>query len=164
VKLWTPPFNVKLKGEDYGDMCRGSGEQFLVSSRFVEAWKESGLGGLQFSDDEVALRPWREMQDIVPHYFVAFPAHVLTKLDEIASGIEVEEVVGCEDCRVAQRKRVERLRIDENTWNGEDIFYPSGLYGVLVVTQKFDDFIRANSFTNFPLTHQDEYSESRLPV
>lgn len=160
-KVWRPPYHITLKGEAYGDMCRGRGQQFLVSTRFVGAWHTSGLSGLEFSNEPASLRPWRKMQAVVPEYYVALPKHVLTWLDEVASGLQVAGVVRCDACRAVQRKKIERLRIDEDTWGGEDVFYPSGLYGVLVVTERFRQFVVSNGFTNFPFTHQDDYAKSR---
>jgi hypothetical protein len=94
-------------------------------------------------------------------YFVVEPACVCVRMDEESSGLVVDELVGCDQCRVARRKKVDKIRVDEDTWGGEDIFRPSGLFGVVLVTERFVEFVRQNGFTNFDFIHQDDYSEPR---
>jgi hypothetical protein len=161
AKTWCPPFSVRLIGQQAGDLCCGACPQFLVSRRFMEAWERSGLKGMEIAEDPVEICPSEGLPEITTDYNVAFPAHSITRLDEAASGLEIYKLVGCDECRVAQRKKVDRLRIDERTWAGEDIFYPSGLYGHLVVTDRFRLFVEDHSFTNFEFIDQDAFNEAR---
>ena len=160
-KLWHPPFRATLIGDHAGDLCCGTCQELLVSRRFVNAWKDSGLSGLRISDDAVEIRPSEGLPEESPEFFVAFPKYTITRLDEVASGLEIHKLVGCDVCRGAQRARVRRIRIDESSWEGWDIFYPSGLYGHLLVTERFRLFVEEHAFTNFEFIHQDTFHEER---
>jgi hypothetical protein len=43
---WLPPRNIKLSKAAVGDFVFGSFDYFLVSERFVEAYKTSSLSGI----------------------------------------------------------------------------------------------------------------------
>ena len=46
---WLPPYRVKLElhGEELGDFIKGTGNERLISERFVEAFRAEGLTGLE---------------------------------------------------------------------------------------------------------------------
>ncbi|MCK4760684.1 MAG: hypothetical protein KAW12_00695 [Candidatus Aminicenantes bacterium] len=160
IKPTLPPFNIKLKGKNFGDLCAGVCYEFLVSKRFAALWKESGLMGLEILDYPVNIKKTGKFKNIdTPEYIMVRPDVTLTHLNEKESGLIIKDSAGCNKCKLSTRKKVERLRIDESTWDGQDIFYLSGLYGVLVVTEKFVEFVEKHQFTNFVLVHQDDYNE-----
>ncbi|ARU63790.1 hypothetical protein CBW65_04930 [Tumebacillus avium] len=47
--------------------------------------------------------------------------------------------------------------IDEDTWDGVDVFRPIGLPGTIVVTERFRDFVNQHVFTNINLVPSAEY-------
>ena len=161
-KPWLPPYNVMLNGKRFGDLCVDVGRTLLVSDRFASAWREAGLTGFEFRPEPIDVRTQGAVADMQPPgYTAAIAAAKVTRLDEAASGLEASIVGGCEQCRTANRKKVERIRVDESSWDGVDAFYPSGLFGELFVTERAADLIRTHGFTNFPLIHQDDYREDR---
>ncbi|MFT4559237.1 MAG: hypothetical protein ACI92S_004627 [Planctomycetaceae bacterium] len=92
-------------------------------------------------------------------YYLATPAYAYTYLDTRASGLVVSSDVGCEKCRVSRRMKVDRVRVAIESWNGAHIFYPTWLYGVLLVTEEVKQFVESGEFSNFSFCHQDDYSE-----
>lgn len=159
-KPWLPPFKVKLVGDRPGDVCAsGYGRKFLASPRFIEMCSKEGIEGLDFCDDPVEVINLGTESSV--SYFVVRPVNVLTHLDEEASGLRVHNLIGCNRCRVAQRTRVERIQIDERTWEGEDIFCPSGLYGTILVTSRFSEAIERHKISNVHLIPGNEYSETK---
>ena len=159
---WLPPYHLKLTGKQFGDLCSsGYGRHFLLSERFIDAYSAAGLVGLEVLGHPAKLRVPKKLQESPSPYKMVRPRDVFTHLDEEASGLEIFKLVGCDHCRVAQRTKVQRLRIDEETWDDEDIFYPTGLYGVLVVTRRWVELVDQHHFTNFYFTHQDDYRDEK---
>lgn len=44
-----------------------------------------------------------------------------------------------------------------STWQGEDIFRPRGLQGVLTVSERFARMVKHHGFTNMRLTPTEEF-------
>ncbi|MFC2156126.1 imm11 family protein [Acidobacteriota bacterium] len=159
TKQWLPPYNIKITGKYIADLCaNGIGSEFLVSKRFADSWKKSNLSGLNFINSPINIKNVKKFKKgELPEYLLVRPEITLTRLDEKESGLFISKLAGCDVCRVASRESIERLRIDESTWEGQDIFLPSGLSGEFVVTEKFVEFVEKNEFTNFVFIHQDDY-------
>lgn len=155
--VWLPPYHVKLTTKKLGDLCT-DGLSILVSKRFREAWNECNLKGLEFVADPVTTN--MSEGDQMQYRVVRIPS-TITRLDEAASGLEIEQLVGCEKCRAAHRKRVMQIRVDESTWDGLDAFQPSGLFGHALVTSRFVKMVKDAQLTNFHFIHQDDYSEPK---
>lgn len=153
-----PPFKVTLSTNKLGDLCT-DGLTILVSKKFRNAWQQHALTGLEFAPEPVATNS--AAGDQMEYRVVRVPSTV-TYMDEAASGLEVEKVAGCDQCRTASRRKVERIRVDENSWNGFDAFRPSGLYGVTLVTEKFVQMVRDYELTNFHFIYQDDYFEPKI--
>ena len=153
---WIPPYVVRLTRTKFGDFC-SDGTSVLLSERFRSAWLASNLKGIEFATSSVQIIG--HCEDKTPPYYLANFAHTLTVLDEEASGLIVERKVGCATCRVTARASLERLRLDERSWDGEAAFLPSGLFGVILVSQEFVNFVAEHSLENFLFVHQDDYRE-----
>lgn len=154
---WQPPFLVRLTTNKYGDLCT-DGIDILLSHRFREACRAAKITGVQFAPEEVCVRAKAKPET---DYQLLRIQHVITRLDEEASGLVVSKLVGCQLCRVAARERVERIRVDESSWTGLDVFCPSGLYGAVLVTARFVEMVSKYSLTNFHFIHQDDYREPK---
>lgn len=158
---WLSPYYVTLTPGKIGDLCT-DGDEILVSRRFRTAWESSGLSGFSFSVEPVQIvrRPKADARRPI-ELLVAEPCFAYVRLDEAASGLVVDRLLGCDHCRVASRQKVDRLRLDASTWRGEDVFRPTGLYGVVLVTERFVAFVREHGFTNFHFVHQNDFREPR---
>jgi len=152
---WLPPYKIRIKGKHAGDIVAGTGRSFLVSPRFMEA-----LDSAMLTDVEtLAPMDSKTKSDIISTYTHLHPPTVVARMDEAATTFDVHKLVGCESCRTAQRSRVEGFRVDESSWGGQHFFYPSGLYGVLLVTETVANALRAANLENVHLVHQDDFHE-----
>ena len=155
---WQPPFIVETTTDKFGDLCT-DGQDLLLSDAFHNAWMASGLSCLTYADDRVDLV---SSQPNVPNYTVVHIPNTITRLDESASGLVPSNVVGCDLCRVAAREKLDRIRVDMESWTGVDAFKPSGLYGVVLVTSQFVKMVNDAGLTNFYFVHQDDYREPKV--
>jgi len=156
---WKEPHRAKLIGEKPGDICCGTGDEFLVSDRFRTAWLDSGLTGLEIFRTAAHLSLPVGVLENDFKYYVARPKYSYVHLDADSSGLVVHSDVGCNTCKVCRRTRLDRVRIAGDTWDGTHIFYPTGLYGVLLVTEDVKRFVEVGDLSNFCFLHQDDYSE-----
>ncbi len=149
---WLPPHRIKFDTPSIGDFA-SNGTSLVLSERCVLAIQSEGVRGLRISEVPVTVAGGEGV------FFAGFPEATVTRLDERSSGVDVIDVSGCDECRVLTRSKIERLRIEESTWDGKEVFRPSGLYGVTVVTQVFVDLIHNQGFRNFHFVHQDDFRE-----
>jgi hypothetical protein len=47
--------------------------------------------------------------------------------------------------------------IEEASWNGDDVFRPRGLTGMIVVSERFERFVTQHGYTNMELTPTEKY-------
>ncbi|NMA65480.1 MAG: hypothetical protein GX957_04460, partial [Clostridiaceae bacterium] len=57
-------------------------------------------------------------------------------------------------------KSLKGIFFEDNTWSGEDIFFPIGLPGTIVVSERFVDFVRDYGFSNINFIPAEEYIPS----
>lgn len=145
-----PPFKYKVIGKNLCDLI-SEGGSFAVSPRFKDAFIGSPLRGLEFWDEPLKLTNSKAV------YYMAQPAYTRTLIDVEASGAVIRKMLGCDRCGVASYKKIDRIVVKEESWQGEDVFFLSSLSGPVLVTQHFVDFVEANGFTNFSFIHQDDY-------
>ncbi|WP_425267217.1 imm11 family protein [Aeoliella straminimaris] len=146
-----PPHRYRLKhGNHPGDLLT-DGMDIAVSTRFVESYSVSGLSGLEFSDTTI------ELCNTALAYYMASPVCTYTLLDESASGIAINNFRGCDKCRAMSIKSIDRVVLREETWLGEDIFRTANLFGEILTSQRFVDFVYSNKFTNFQFIGQQDY-------
>lgn len=147
-----PPHRYRLKGRNAGDLLT-DGLVCAISLPFKDAYDKSTLRGLNFSDDPIELTN----SDLT--YYMAQPVHTRTLIDEEASGAVVDIDDGCEKCRVTAKVKLDNITIKEESWGGEDIFYLGSLMGLILVTERFVNFVKEHEFTNFVFIHQKDYHE-----
>lgn len=145
-----PPYKYKWKKGVAGDLLT-DGMVFAVSERFRIHFEESELTGLTFSEEPI------ELKGSAANYYMAFPQVTRTLLDEAASGVVINNLRGCEKCRVMSIVKLDRVVIREETWPESDIFMMGNLFSEIVLTQRFLDFVTSSSFTNFHFTDQDDF-------
>jgi len=149
--LRLPPYRYRfIRRDQPGDLLTDM-MVFAVSERFAEAFNRSSLSGLTFSDGCVELLG----SDL--KYHMAFPECTTTLLDEAASGVVVDKVRGCEKCRVIAITKLDQVVIREDTWMQQDVFMCGNLFSIVLVTQRFVDFVLKYQFTNFHFVRQSGY-------
>ena len=150
----APPFRVHLEswGRDYGDLAFGLSD-FLVSGRFRDEFLSSGLCGLSGFDAVECLSSKSHGSAVkaTPAYFRVVPTVGGARIDTIES--KVEWCKGREpSCQVCLSngllKRWKSVSIDDGSWSGDDVFYPYGLPGVLVASERFVEWSSECTFRN----------------
>jgi hypothetical protein len=159
---WLPPYRVDLSlhGEEFGDLIKAPGDDLLVSERFSLAFRGEGLTGLNgFHPVEVlqVRRKRRGPKPCIPRYLTVTASIGRAAVDLARSRIRYEEPPACEECRYMNKDAVLGFTLEEGSWQGEDIFRPRGLYGSLVVSERFERFVARHGFTNMRLTPTEEY-------
>ncbi len=160
---WLPPYRVKLTlyGEELGDFIDAPGDDLLVSARFVRAFREEGLTGLEGFHPVEVVRVRRNGRGSKPtnvsHYLAVTARFASAAVDLAHSRIRYADAPPtCEECREATKNAIHGFTLEPGTWQGEDIFRPRGLRGRLVVSERFARFVAHHGFTNMTLTPTEE--------
>ncbi len=161
---WCPPYRVDLEryGEELGDFVDGPGYDVLVSERFAKAFRAEGLTGLLgFHPAEVVrVRRTRRGQKktlSAPPYFVVTPCFGRAAVDLARSRIRYTERITCSECRYGGPEAIHGFALEPGTWQGEDVFRPRGLLGLIVVSERFASLVERHGLTNMRLTPIEAY-------
>lgn len=159
---WLPPYRIELllHGEELGDYLESSGDDLLVSERFVQAFREEGLTGLEGFHPVEVVRVRRKRRGArpshAPHYLAVTACFGRAAVDVERSRIRYAQPPTCEECRSEGVDSIHGFTLESGTWQGEDIFRPRGLQGRLVVSERFARFVERHGFTNMRLTPTEE--------
>jgi hypothetical protein len=159
MREWLPPLRVdiELHGKaGPGDLAMGPGTDFLASERLAGAFRAEGLTGLTLDPvDVVKVRP-RSAKDRLPRYLRASARFGPGAVDEVRSRLRRTAPVECSECRNGDLEGIYGFRIEAETWRGEDVFRPRGLPGNIVVSERFNEFLRRHRFTNAKLVPTEQ--------
>jgi hypothetical protein len=160
-----PPFRVELElqGRQFGDVVTGSGgSDLLVSPRFEDIYRSHGLTGLEgFEPVEIVqVRSRRRLTPEPPAYRRADVAPSETAIDLERAGVARGGPIECSYCLRSLINGIRGVAIDEATWGGEDVFYPRGLPGTMVVSERFHDVCLEHGITNLKLVEAPEFVET----
>lgn len=155
--FWVSPHRARVSSRECGDLIPGVGFDLVISNRAWRALTDGEVAGLPFAAP-LATEPVTSQP-----YFVTRPRVTVTRLDEVQSGVKWRRPPSCDECRLGVRKSVDSIVLDESTWDGSDIFVPSGLYGVKLVTARFVDCIERSGLTGFRFVRAEDYSEPARP-
>lgn len=163
---WLPPHRIALssaKSEKWGDFLWGAGlGDLIVSARFKTICEAEGLIGIRrfYLPVEIVRVGKKRKGDLpvtLPIYHSVQIERLGPELDEEASGI-VRERLDCAYCHRGHFTRWERVVIKTSTWSGEDVFFPRGLPGTLVVSERFKRVSEIHRFTNVWLIPAEKYA------
>jgi hypothetical protein len=160
---WQPPYSVDLElyGQGLGDFVEGPGYEVLVSERMAEAFRAEGLTGLLGFHPAEVVRVRRKRKgpkpSAVPPYFVVSPCFGRAAVDEARSHLRIKKPMTCSECRYTSLDTIHGFALEPGTWRGEDVFRPRGLYGDIVVSERFTEFVTRHGFTNMKLIPTEEY-------
>jgi hypothetical protein len=164
---WLPPYRVKLKvlGDRAGDVVFGGPVDFLVSERFRDLYRSSGLSGLEGFDsvDVVRVRASssRKHRGKLPAYYRVRATLGGAAVDDKASEIAREEASICSECRGAGVMILKRVVLEQGSWSGEDVFYARGLPGTILVSSRFVEFYNSNGLQGAVLIPALDYKYRR---
>jgi hypothetical protein len=160
---WLPPYRgeLELYGKDYGGLMHAPGGGLLITERFAEAFKEEGLTGLSgFHPVEIA-RVRRKRRGPKPgpppRYLYVIPAYGNPALDMARSRILSKKPMKCTWCRYAGPDAIDGLVLEEGTWKGEDVFRPRGMWGVIIVSERFMRFAERQAMSHMTLVPMEKY-------
>jgi hypothetical protein len=163
---WQPPFQgeLELYGRDFGDLMHGPGGGLLVTERFAEAFKTEGLTGLSGFQPVEILRVRRKRRSPPPRYLFVMPAYGQTALDMERSSLRLSKPFECSWCRDTGVDAIAGLTLEEGTWSGEDVFRPRGLWGIILVSERFVRFAAKHALSHIAWVPIDKYVWDPLGV
>ncbi len=162
---WLPPHRVELElhGQELGDFVPGPSNSFLVSARMAAAFRAERLTGLLgFHPAEVG-RVRRKGKGprpgAPPPYFVVNVSFFGNSVVDVArSRLRYDAPVTCPECRTQGVDSIHGFVLEPGTWKGEDIFRARGLPGVIIVSERFVQFVARHELTNMKLIPTEEYT------
>jgi hypothetical protein len=161
---WQPPYRVELElhGKDFGDLMEGSGGDLLVTERFAEDFKAEGFTGLTGFHPVEVMRVRRRRREPhpapPPRYLVVTPTYGPPALDVERSRFKSSKPVKtCTWCRKITPDAIAGLTLEAGTWRGEDVFRPRGLWGVLIVSERFMRFAERHAMSHMTLVPIEKY-------
>lgn len=163
MRKWLPPLKAKLSKPSYGDFVFGTFTTFLVTERFKKEYEATGLTGIvSFEPVEIVkVNRKRDSSPETPSYYYVSIARSKAVIDEKKSKIRRDGEISCNHCRTGGViKSLKGIFFEDNTWSGEDIFFPIGLPGTIVVSERFVDFVRDHGFSNINFIPAEEYIPS----
>lgn len=156
---WLPPYNAEIvvHGRKLGDIIECSGNDLLVSAHFRDAWLTEGFRGIDvFSPlERLRIRPARLGRKPVTYFHVE-PRLFGTQIDLARSLIEYDRPITCSKCGSGGIDSVRGFAIDEKSWTGEDLFFPWGMSGRLIVTDRVRQMRDKYGLTNMNLVPVEE--------
>ena len=147
-----PPHKYRLHHGKAGDLLT-DGMAVAFSMQAIKLLLTSELKGIAYSETPI------QLSDVDFSYYMVTPSITCTLLDEVASGVVVDELRGCDQCRVMATSKIDRIVLNERTWPGDDFFMMGNLFGVILVTKRFVEFVNQHKLTNFEFIHQDDFQE-----
>jgi len=151
---WLPPYrvNIELWGNDFGDIVWGIGLNLLVSERFVSMYRQYRFTGLSGFDpvEIVKVKRKRKRKKIsIPNYFRVKVDVGRAAIDHKLSGLDTGRDNICNVCRGSgSLRKIDRFILEENTWDGRDIFVAIGVTGTILVTQCFKEACEESDILN----------------
>jgi hypothetical protein len=160
---WQPPYqgDLELYGKDFGDLVEGPCGGLLVTERFAEDFKAEGLTGLSGFHPVEVMRVRRKGRGPKPgpppRYLFVTPAHGSPALDMERSRLRISKPIECTWCRYAGIDAIDGLAMEAGTWSGEDVFRPRGLWGVILVSERFMRFAERHALSHITLVPIEKY-------
>jgi len=151
---WLPPHTIKIssaKPEKWGDFLWGTIFPFMVNERFIKAYQDDGLTGIDtfYPKAKIARVGRKKTGDIpenIPSYYLVDVPWGKANMDDTKSRA-VRKGDICEYCHGFIHK-FEGLYIEDGSWHGDDIFRPRGYSGRCVVTEKFKNSVESRNMKN----------------
>ncbi len=159
---WQPPYRIELQlhGKEFGDLIEGPGGDLLVTERFAKDFKAEGLTGLSgFHPVEVVrVRGKRRLAPgSPPPYLFVTVTYGPPALDIGRSRLKYTKPPQCTWCRETGVDAIDGLALEAGTWSGEDIFRPRGLWGSLVVSERFMRFAERHAMSHMARIPIEQY-------
>ena len=167
---WEPPYNVILKQpRKIGDFIAGPGGcDFLVSPSFLNIYAQEKLSGIEkvlpIQVCRMGTSKKRKSQD-PPEISGVYLRHSLTQVKHSEMGVAWMSSANPDYCRLCGPggggvggviKSWEKIVVDDQNWQGEDIFYAINFSGRILLSEKAAQVIVNHSLTNAAITPCEE--------
>lgn len=162
-RAWLEPRKIRLsssKPAKWGDLVWGAGFAFLVSGKMKHAYLQYKLTGI-----ETFLPPVEIYQagKKAPHALPDLPLYYPVQIELLGANInDIESEVlrnphHCHYCR-GDVISIKKVVVNEASWHGSDIFVARGLYGVILISDKFKKIVEMEGLTNIHLIPATEFN------
>ena len=169
---WLAPHEVQLKQpRRVGDFVSGAGgSAFLASERFVEAWQDSTLSGIDRLLDITVVRMGTTASARSlprPHLHGVTPVHSMTRVDYTKMGVQWSVHPDRAYCRTCGpgggglggiARSWQRIMVDPQSWTGDDMFFAINFPGTILLSESAAAFIEHHRFSNAQLIPADDYA------
>jgi hypothetical protein len=165
---WQPPYAVEIErhGEDFGDLLEGPGGDILVTERFADAFQAEGLRGLVGFQPVEIVRVRGKWLGAEPRSLPRYRFVTVTSdgpaIDMERSRLRICKPVVCSQCRYAGIDAVEGLVLEAGTWKGEDVFRPRGLWGRILVSERFMHLAEKHAMSHMAWVPIEKYAWNPL--
>ena len=158
-----PPVRVEIDmwGDRFGDFAFGPGDELLVARPILEKLKAASMIGLEIVGEAeiVKISTHQKTGEIPPCYYCCRPVRSSAIVDDVKSGFVWQHAWTCDLCRLGRNLiRGRRIALISGSWSGEDIFFPRGLSGRVLVSEKFKDVVEHAEASNCVLVPAEEFS------
>jgi hypothetical protein len=160
---WQPPYQgeLELYGKGFGDLLKGPCDGLVMTEHFAEAFKAEGLTGLSGFHPVEVLRVRRKRRGpkpgAPPSYLFVTLAYGHPAVDVERSRIQSKKPVECTWCRYVGPDAIDGFRLEEGTWDGEDLFQARGLWGVIIVSERFMRFAERHAMSHWTFVPIEKY-------
>jgi hypothetical protein len=160
-----PPikFEIEIQGKALGDLVFGPGGSVLVSEKFRGKYESHGLRGIE-TFQPVEIEKIKKGKRFLPSRADFFQIAITraARIDIEKSGLE--EPPECHECLTSDKiKRIKRIVLERDSWQGEDLFIPFGLKPTVLVSQKFKDFCDREKISNVVSVPTEGFSFDFFP-
>lgn len=166
-KKWLPPYQIELEMPSpvFGNIAlSGGGSEIIVDDYFKSNFEQTDMTGLKFIGQaeiekiSCCAGMKKKSPGEPPRYYVAIIKWGCAAIDHKKSGsvFELNTEPTCVYCRLGGIMRYPHIVIDENTWDGTDIFLARGTGSKITVSQRFKDWWDFCNFNNCKLVPAEE--------
>lgn len=169
TRLWIPPHRIKISTASpskWGDILWGDGFSIMGSEKLIDIFKKVGGLGIEkiFNPAhivQIGRKKLNELDQPLPKYHLIKIKWGGANLDDKGSQV-VRSRVSCDFCRSGHLHQVNKIVFEANSWSGDDIFFARGVPGVIIVSDKFKDWVENYSLTNILLIPIENYAYEEL--
>ena len=173
-RLWLPPYKIELVmyTNQFGNVVLGTGGKLIVDDYFKSHFEKTGMTGLEFIGEAEVVKltcRWGAKKRQIgepPKYYVARIKYGCAAIDHEKSGsVFGERKPTCDYCRLGLINAYSKIVIDENTWDGTDIFLARGIGSMITTSQQFKDWWDSCNFNNCKvIPAEEEHWDCRRPI
>lgn len=160
-RTWLPPLHAMIftEGLRQGDVAFAvAGTDLLFSERMIRAWQNSSFSGLSSIDPvEIHRRDTRQVPHESGRFYRVSPIRS-ARVSFRERNIENSRSQPCPACGHSDiLNAIKGVHVDPDTWDGEEIFAPHGVGGMVIVTRSFLSWARDHEFLNVTAIPAESY-------